>query len=78
MYFNGEGVKQNFTLALEYSNRSCELMNPLGCLGVGLIYYNGKGVRQNKVTSKEYFGRACDLGLQGGCDLYKSLNEQGF
>ncbi|WP_298040240.1 hypothetical protein [uncultured Campylobacter sp.] len=32
----------------------------------------------DEITSKEYFGRACDLGLQGGCDLYKSLNEQGF
>lgn len=42
------------------------------------MYGEGKGVRQSHTIAKEWFGKACDNGDQGGCDAYKTLNEEGY
>lgn len=78
LYYEGNGVKQNYQKSKTYYEKACNLNNAQGCLNLGLLYAKGQGVKQNYKQVKTYFGKACDLGFQLGCDGYRILNEQGY
>lgn len=77
MYYNGEGVRQDYTKAAEWYRKAAAHGNSgvaYAQYNLGVMYYNGEGVRQDDAQAKEWVGKACDSGLQIGCDKYKLLN----
>ena len=78
LYYEGQGVKQDYQKAAQLLQKGCDGGEAGGCSLLGVFYETGQGVRQNFSTAKQYYGKACDLGLQLGCDSYKKLNEKGY
>ena len=78
LYAEGQGVRQDYSKAKIYYEKSCNLNSYGGCFALAVLYTEGSGVRQSPTTAKEYFGKACDMGYQPGCDAYRELNEKGF
>ena len=74
IYYNGKGVRQDYTKTIEWFTKAANQEYALAQYNLGLMYGRGEGVRQNTATAKEYFGKACDNGDQDGCDGYRMLN----
>ena len=77
LYFNGQGVEQDYPKAFNLFRKSAERGYAAAQLNLGYMYFSGQGVMQDKSLAKEWFGKACDNGIQLGCDNYKMLNQQG-
>ena len=75
-YNNGEGVRQDYSKAVQWYEKAANQGYASAQSNLGVMYYNGKGVRQNTATAKEWFGKACDNGNQNGCDGYRILNQR--
>ena len=75
MYYNGEGVKQDYFKAIELWQKASKQRNARAQYNLGVMYAKGQGVRQNYTKAKEYFGLACDNKNQAGCDMYRKLNQ---
>ena len=69
LYYDGDGVKQDYKKASEFWSKSCEMGYALGCGILGDLYY----VMKDYNKAMEFFGKACDLGEQKGCDKYKEI-----
>lgn len=67
LYFNGDGVKQDYQKASELFSKACEMGYALGCGVLAYLYYIGDGVRQDYNKAMEFYGKACDLGDQDAC-----------
>ena len=78
MYYNGQGVRQDYAQAVQWYRKAAEQGYAQAQSNLGVMYYNGQGVRQNYKIAKEWFGKACDNGLQQGCDAYRELNQAGY
>ncbi len=78
LYYDGQGVPQDYKKAFELLQKACDGGNAQGCYILGLVYFNGQGVRKKYKKAKEYVGKACDLGLQQGCDNYKEFIKAGY
>ena len=78
MYYNGQGLKQDYKKAFEWFEKAATQGVANAQYNLGIMYDNGEGVRQDKKRAKEWFGKACDGGYQKGCDKYKILNQQGY
>ena len=74
LYYNGEGVRQDYAEAFKWFKLSADQGNADAQLGLGLLYMNGEGVRQDYAKAKEWFGKSCDNGYQMACEKYKELN----
>ncbi|MBR0129312.1 MAG: sel1 repeat family protein, partial [Neisseriaceae bacterium] len=73
-YFNGNGVKQNYTQAAKLYEKACNNDEAQSCFNLAYLYHEGKGVKQNKSTAKEYFQKSCNLGNQHACIIYEMKN----
>ena len=78
MYYNGQGVRQDYKKAAEWFEKAATQGDANAQFNLGAVYGNGEGVRQDYKKAKEWFGKACDGGYQKGCDKYKILNQQGY
>ena len=76
MYYNGEGVRQDYAKAAEWYEKSANQGYANAQFDLGLMYGKGLGVRQNRVIAKEWIGKSCDNGFQKGCDGYRILNQR--
>ena len=74
MYYNGLGVRKDYSKAKIYSEKACKLDDGYGCGILGVIYQLGQGVIQDKTLAKLYYKKSCDLGVKKSCDLYRTLN----
>ena len=77
-YFNGQGIKQDYSEAIKLYRLAADQGNGKAQFYIGGMYAGGQGVRQDVKMAKEYFGKACDRGFQGGCDMYRIINEMGI
>lgn len=78
LYYNGQGVEQNYTEASKYYKLACDNGEYKGCGNLGVLYENGQGVRQSYSTAKEYYDKACDLGDKLACDAFTTLGKYGY
>ena len=74
IYYNGQGVRQDYTQAVQWYRKAAEQGDAKAQYNLGVMYDNGQGVRQNYKIAKEWFGKACDNGLQQSCDAYRTLD----
>ena len=75
MYYDGQGVKQDYFKAVEWYQKAAEQGDASAQFNLGFMYDEGRGVKQDYSKAKEYFGLACDNKDQDGCDMYKMLNQ---
>ena len=78
MYYNGQGVCQDYEKARQWFEKAAKQGLAAAQFNLGTMYDNGYGVQQNLTIAKELFGKACYNGLQEGCDVYNRLNEMGY
>ena len=66
MYYDGEGVDQDYGKALLYLNRAEEnnTKSARTYKLLGNMYYMGKGVEESDATSGKYYAKAIDLGIE--------------
>ena len=62
MYFDGDGVDQDYSKAEYWYQKSAEQGNPEAQHNLGVIYYKGEGVARNFEKAKYWFERLSDLG----------------
>ena len=66
MYYDGEGVDQDYGKALLYLNRADEnnTKSARTYKLLGNMYYMGKGVEESDATSGKYYAKAIELGIE--------------
>ncbi|GMB90437.1 hypothetical protein NHP190002_11300 [Helicobacter ailurogastricus] len=57
---------KNYTKAIEYFKKSCDLEDGPSCHQVGLMYWEGKGVPKNPTKTFEYYKKAVDSFIEDG------------
>jgi TPR repeat protein len=70
LYDNGEGVKQDYSIAVNLYQKACDRGAAGACYNLAINYDNGLGVPVNTLKSLELYGKSCDLKFQRGCDAY--------
>ena len=78
MYYEGDGVPQDFAEARRWFEKAAAQGNAEAQYNLGVMHENGQGGPQDKRAAKEWFRKACDGGDQDGCGKYRELNEAGF
>jgi TPR repeat protein len=73
LYYDGKGVKQDYTTAANLYQKACDAEDASGCLLTGILYEGGIGVRQNIQKALELYGKGCDMRDQKVCDSYAKL-----
>ncbi|KAI8639391.1 hypothetical protein BD408DRAFT_272249 [Parasitella parasitica] len=63
MLFQGEGVKQNTQLALDYLKKSAENNNVYAQFLIGVHYERGFDIAQDLEKAKDYYGKSADGGF---------------
>lgn len=58
MYENGLGVEQDYTMAMEWYEKSAELNNNEAMTYIGALYENGLGVKQNYNEAMKWYNKA--------------------
>ena len=72
-YLEGEGTKQDYQKALEYTTKAANLGDLCSIANLGDIYELGRGVPQNKKTALEYYEKALSLGFESVKDKVLEL-----
>jgi len=62
---------QEYSSALDYYNKACDLDDKYACKDAGDFYFSGAYVRYNKEKAIELYGKSCDLEWEYGCQAYK-------
>lgn len=66
-YFNGWGVRQDKSKALQYHKKACGLGNADSCARVGSSYLLGKGTKIDYKLAKSYYEKACEMESAVSC-----------
>jgi TPR repeat protein len=62
MYFNGQGVLQNFSEAMKWYRLAADQGHPIARLNLGVMHYKGQGVPQNVSEAVKWYRLAADQG----------------
>ena len=62
MYYEGEGVSQDYGKAVKWFQRAANQGNVLSQYNLGVMYYEGEGVTQDYAQAVEWFQRAANQG----------------
>ena len=73
MYEKAEGVKKDYSKAIELYKKSCDNGYSRGCFNLGYMYEKAQGVNQDKTKAKELYKIACEGKIEFGCKAYKEL-----
>lgn len=63
MYYNGEGVSQNYDEALKWSHRAADQGVAVDQTRLGQMYENGQGVPQDRAEAMKWYRKAADQGF---------------
>ena len=66
-YYNGLGVRQDFTKALQYHKKACDLGWADSCAKVGYEYILGENVKGDSKLAKNYYEKSCEMQYANGC-----------
>ena len=72
IYYEGNGLFQNYNKSVEYYEIAARKGNSFGLNKLGVCYSNGHGVEQNYIKAIEYYERAANL---GNSDAKSNLSE---
>lgn len=60
-YYNGLGVRQDYSKALQYNKRACDLGNAKSCGLAGFQYFLGEGIKKDLKLAKSYLEKSCEM-----------------
>ena len=72
-YLEGEGTKQDYQKAFEYTTKAANLGGMYSAYNLGEIYELGRGVAINKALALEWYEKALELGLEGAKEKINQL-----
>lgn len=64
MYYNGEGVEQDYAEAMEWFEKAAEQGSAEAMYAMGYMYHNGEGVEQDAEKAAEWGQKAMDAGYR--------------
>ena len=62
MYRDGEGVRQDYKKAIEWTEKAAKQGYVSAQYNLGVMYDNGQGVRQDYKKAKEWYEKAANQG----------------
>ncbi len=78
MYYNGQGVPQDYKQAVKWYRKAVEQGYAMGQLFLGVMYHNGQGVPQDYKQAVKWYREAAEQGLavaQGGLGTMYRLGQ---
>ena len=76
-YYNGWGVRQDFTKVLQYHNKACDLGNGNSCAVAGIQYYDGKSTKKDLNRAIKLWTKSCELESALGCSILGAMYHDG-
>ena len=61
------GYTKDYSKAVHFYRKACELDNGVGCNNLGVLYSKGEGVKKNVPMARIYYDKACKLNNPTGC-----------
>jgi TPR repeat protein len=77
MYYQGDGVTQDYQKAYEWFQKAAEQGSAVAQTNLGVMYYQGDGVTQDYQKAYEWFQKAAEQGLTRAQYYLGVLNAQG-
>ena len=74
-YELGQGVKQDYTKALELFKKACDRAYGPACASLGELYIDGRGAQADIKLARRYLSRACELGGRDACKRRKEIKK---
>ena len=62
IYYNGNGVKQNYSEAMRWYRKLAEKGNVIAQYNLGAMYYNGYGIKRDKSEAKKWLSKSAEKG----------------
>jgi len=62
MYYQGQGVPQDYAEAASWLRKAADHGDAKGQFGLGILYYNGQGVQQDHAEAARWYRKAADQG----------------
>jgi len=72
-YLEGEGTKQDYHKAFEYTTKAANLGGMYSAYNLGEIYELGRGVAVNKALALDWYEKALELGYEGAKEKIDEL-----
>ena len=73
MYYNGKGVAQNYTEAVNWYRKSAEQGFAEAQYNLGAMYANGDGVKRNFTEALKWFRKSAEQGFAPAKEALKTL-----
>ena len=74
-YYNGWGVKQDYTQAVYWYRKAAEQGNAKAQFNLGLCYATGQGVEQDYTQAAHWYRKAAEQGMPGAQSKLKELEK---
>ena len=74
MFEEGEGVSQDYNMALKWYRDAADQDDADSQYRLGVMYEAGKGVVKDKIEAQEWYQIACNNDYAKGCKAYDRLN----
>ena len=76
-YYDGLGVRQDYSKALQYRKKACNLGDAFACAGAGSAYFFGEGTKKDYKLAKSYFEKSCEMESGIGCGMLGAMYHNG-
>jgi uncharacterized protein len=76
MYYNGEGVPQDYKAAVKWYRKAAEQGDASAQYNLGLMYYNGEGVPPNNILAYAWISLPAISGDKNKVDARDSIAEK--
>lgn len=77
MYYLGDGIPQDYFIALEFYTRVCNAGDSDGCASLGTMYRDADGTKADLEKAFTLFEKACNDKSDIGCFSLGALYERG-
>lgn len=77
LYNFGEGVRQDYSKAMQYYKKSCDLGSGDGCYSMAMLYYWGSGVQKDLKRAIKLWTKSCELENASGCGILGAIYTDG-
>lgn len=67
-YFNGQGVRQDYSAAAELYKKACQAQFAQSCYNLAVMHQAGNGIKADPALSQKLMKRACELGHPQACN----------
>ena len=77
-YYNSWSVRQDFSKALQYFKKSCDLGKAESCGWAGSMYKFGEGTQKDYKLAKNHYEKSCEMQSSFGCAMLGAMYHDGI